>query len=794
MRSAYLDYSMSVLVGRALPDVRDGLKPVHRRVLYTMYQTGLLHTKPYRKSANVVGNCMARFHPHGDASIYDTLVRMAQDFSMRYPLVDGQGNFGSVDGDNAAAMRYTEARLSRIAEELLADIEKDTVAFAPNFDGSAQEPTVLPSKLPNLLINGSSGIAVGMATNIPPHNLREVTDALVHKLRNPTAPESEMLSHIKGPDFPTGGIILGTAGIRDSYRTGRGNIRMRARTTIEKKKERTRIIVTEIPYQVNKSQLIEEIADLVRDKRIMGISDIRDESDREGMHIVIELKKDAAPEVVENQLFTHTRLETSFGSMFVGLIKNQPRTLNLLQLLSAFLEHRVEVVRARTNFDLKKAQERLHILEGLLIALNRLDFVIERIRKSPDGPAAKAMLIEELALSELQAQAILDLRLQRLASLEQEKIRQEHRDTTTLIAELHGILGSEQKVANIIIGELEELKKTHGNDRRTEIRESADTEEIVDEDLIKEEQVAITVTRAGYIKRIPIDAYRTQHRGGKGVIASETREADFLEAAFIASTHDYILFFTNFGMVHWLKVYQLPEGSRQSMGKAIVNMLALEQSERVAAFVPVHSFEANRYVLFATKQGTVKKTSLAAFSRPRRGGIRAISLDDGDVLISVQHTDGTKQTVIATKQGFAARFPETDIRASGRGARGVTGIRLRKDDEVVAMVAVHEHDALLSITTHGIGKRSLVSDYRLTSRASKGVINIKVTAKSGPVVLVCPVQDGDEVLVISALGQGIRLPVKDISIVGRNTQGVRIMRLEPRDSVAALARIPATNL
>ncbi|MEK6967985.1 MAG: DNA gyrase subunit A [Nanoarchaeota archaeon] len=792
MRTSYLDYSMSVLVGRALPDVRDGLKPVHRRVLYTMYQTGLLHNKPYRKSANVVGNCMARYHPHGDASIYDTLVRMAQDFSMRYPLVDGQGNFGSVDGDNAAAMRYTEARLSKIAEELLADIEKETVEFVPNFDGSTQEPSVLPSKIPNLLINGSSGIAVGMATNIPPHNLGEVIDAITLKLRKPAASFEEVTERIKGPDFPTGGIIIGTNGIKDSYLTGRGNIKVRSRTSIENVKDRNRIIVTELPFQVNKAQLIEEMANLVREKRITGISDIRDESDRDGMRIVIELKRDASAEVVENQLFMHTKLEWSFGSIFVGLINNQPKTLGLIQLLDSFIDHRKDIVKKRTAYDLKKALEKMHILEGLLIALNRLDFVIERIRKSKDAQAAKEMLITQLKLTEIQAQAILDLRLQKLASLEQEKIREDHKETGKQIDELKSILSSEDKISSIIIKELEEIKQKYGNKRRTEIINSSEEEEIIsEEDLVKDEQVIVTMTLAGYVKRLPIDSYRTQHRGGKGVIAAETREADAVSSAFIARTHDYILFFTNQGIVHWLKAFQMPEAGRQAMGKAIVNMLHLSDDEKVAALLPVNKFDEKSFLIFTTKKGIVKKTNLASFSRPRKGGIIAITLDEDDKLISVEITNGEKQVVLATKQGRAARFLETEIRPSGRGARGVRGIKLRQGDEVIGMVSVQEQDSLLTITTNGIGKRSLVNDYRLASRAGKGVINIRVTEKSGKVVSICPVKPEDEFIIISKEGQGIRVSSDDISVIGRNTQGVRIMKMSQNDHVVSVARIPS---
>ncbi len=793
MKISYLDYSMSVLVGRALPDVRDGLKPVHRRVLYTMHQSGLTHSKPYRKSANVVGNCMAKYHPHGDSAIYDTLVRMAQNFSMRYPLVDGQGNFGSVDGDNAAAMRYTEARLSKMAEELLFDIEKETVNFVPNFDGSAQEPVVLPARIPNLLINGSSGIAVGMATNIPPHNIMEVTNAAIHLIKNPNSTIEDILPLLKGPDFPTGGTILGTKGIRESYEKGRGTLRIRSEISRETAKDKTSLIVTQIPYQVNKSQLIEEIADLVKDKQILGISDIRDESDRDGMRIVIELKRDAPADVIENQLLSRTRLETTFGVSLVALIGGQPRTVTLMEILSEFIKHRQEVIRRRTAFELKKAQERLHILEGLLTALNRLDFVIENIRGSTNAEEAKKMLMRELNLSEAQSQAILDLRLQRLAALEQEKIRAEHTSTTEIIKELQSILASAEKISKIIVNELSEIQKNFGDARKTSIKNVDEDEEFNEESLIKEEPVAVTITRAGYIKRLSLDTYRQQNRGGKGVIATETREEDFAKDVFVASTHDNILFFTNRGIVHLLKVYQLPEGSRQSMGKAIVNLLQLTPGEQVSASIPVHSFTETDLIIMATRNGTIKKSALHEYMRPRRGGIIAITLEKEDELIAVQLTDNTKNILIATRNGRAVRFNEQDVRPTGRSAKGVGGIRLRENDAVIGMVAANEKQSLLTITSNGYGKRSLIEDYRFTNRGGKGVINIKISDKNGQVVGICAANDGDELLILSKNGQAIRVATQSISVIGRNTQGVRIMRLDQQDKVVALAKIQADN-
>ncbi|MCP3682723.1 MAG: DNA gyrase subunit A [bacterium] len=787
MKESYLDYAMSVLVSRALPDARDGLKPVHRRVLYTMHQLGLLHNKPFRKSATIVGNCMARWHPHGDASIYDTLVRMAQDFSLRFPLVKGQGNFGSVDGDSAAAMRYTEAKLAKIAEELLKNIEKNTVDFAPNFDGSAKEPTVLPSMFPNLLVNGSSGIAVGMATNIPPHNFGEVVNATIAQIDNPEIDINELMQHIKGPDFPTGAQILGTEGIKNAYRTGRGIVRVRAKTFFEEYKGHNRIIVSEIPFQVNKATMIEEIADLVRLKKIIGIADLRDESDREGIRVVIDLKKDANKDVVLNQLLKHSKLQSTFGINIIALVNNQPRTLNLKQIIVCFIDHRKNVVTRRTQFELEKATERAHILEGLITALNNIDEVIDGIKKSREVAEAKKFLMDKFSLTEKQAVAILEMRLQKLASLEQEKIKTEHTELLELIKELKEILASEKRILEIIKQELVELKEKYSDGRRTEI--SAAVEEVINvEDLIKPEDMVVTISHAGYIKRTPVATYRQQHRGGKGVIAATTREEDFVEHLFIANTHSYILFFTDQGVVHWLKVHQIPEAGRQASGRPIVNLLQLEK-ETINAFVPVKKFDEEHNLIMATKKGTVKKTNLMQYSRPRRGGIIAITLEEDDRLIGVGLTDNTKQIILATRNGLAVRFKEQDVRPTGRSAMGVRGIRLREDDEVIGMVVVEPKKTLLTVTAKGYGKRTPVEDYRLINRGGSGVINIKITDKNGKAVSIKPVTDDTGMIFISKQGIIIRMAAKDISTIGRNTQGVRIMRLGDGDILVAAARV-----
>ncbi|MBS3102703.1 DNA gyrase subunit A [Candidatus Woesearchaeota archaeon] len=788
MKQSYLDYSMSVIVGRALPDARDGLKPVHRRVLFTMWENGLMHNKPFKKSANVVGNCMAKYHPHGDAAIYDTLVRLAQSFSMRCPLVDGQGNFGSIDGDNAAAMRYTEARLTELAEEMLHDIDKRTVKFAQNFDNSAKEPSVLPSKLPNLLVNGSSGIAVGMATNIPPHNLREVVDGVIKQIENQNISIEELMQLIKGPDFPTGALICGNNGILNAYKTGRGKIVVRAKTKVEETRGRQSLIVTEIPYMVNKAEMVMQIADLVKDKKISGISDIRDESDKDGVRIVVELKKETNPDVLLNQLYQHSRLQTTFGVIMLALVNNIPRVLNLKELIQSYIEHRKDVVRKRTLFDLNKAQQSAHILEGIIIALQSIDNTIKIVKESRTVDEARAALISGFNLSEQQATAILEMRLQRLTSLEQEKIRQEHSDLIKLIEKLKSILENPQKILDIIKNELLELKQKYGNERRTELA-GTELTELDMEDLVESEDMVITITHSGYIKRLPLNTYRQQRRGGRGLIATTTREEDIVKDVFIANTHSYILFFTNKGKVYWLKVYSLPEASRQAMGKAIINLLSLEENEKVTAYIPVKSFDSENYLVMTTKKGIVKKTNSAAYSRPRNSGIISISLNQNDELIDVSMTDGSKEIILATRKGIAVRFNENDARPIGRSAQGVRGIRLKENDEVVGMVVADDEKTLLTVTENGYGKRTKVSDYRLISRGGLGVRNIICSERNGNVVSISSVTDDDEIILISKNGIVIRMPVKQISIIGRNTQGVRLMKLEQNDKVVGVAKI-----
>ena len=788
MKQSYLDYSMSVIVGRALPDIRDGLKPVHRRVLFTMWENGLLHTKPFRKSANVVGNCMAKYHPHGDMSIYDTLVRLAQDFSMRYMLVQGQGNFGSVDGDSAAAMRYTEARLSRIAEEMLRDIDKETVAFSPNFDNTAKEPSVLPSKLPNLLVNGSSGIAVGMATNIPPHNLGEVADGMITLIDNPASTIQELMGRIKGPDFPTGGIIQGRSGIAQAYATGRGKLLVRAKSAIEEEKGRKSLIITEIPYMVNKAELIKEIAELVNDKRIIGISDLRDESDRDGMRIVIELKKDADPDFVLNQLFSHTRLQTTFGVIMLALVNNIPKVLNLKEMMFHYLEHRKEIVTKRTAYDLRKAQERAHILEGLLVALKNIDEIVKLIKGSKSTETAQTALVSAFALSIEQSKAILEMRLSRLTSLEQDKIRQEHKDLITLISELLSILADPRKVLAIIKDELMDLKKEFGDIRRTTLIEM-EAEALGMEDLIEEGQTVITVTKSGYIKRIPIATYKQQHRGGKGVIGTTTKEEDLVESLFVAHTHATLLCFTNRGKVHWLKAYAVPEASRQAKGKAIVNLLSLEKDESVTTIIPVKEFNDQNYLIMATRKGTIKKTNLIAYSHQRKSGIIAVTLDEGDRLMDVKMTDGKQEILLGTAQGMAVRFNEDDVRPTGRSSSGVRGITLKEDDEVIGMIVAEKEKTILTATRNGFGKRTPIEDYRLISRGGSGVINIQTSDRNGPVASIACVSDDDEIMVITKAGITIRMPVSDISIIGRNTQGVRVMKLDDNDAIVSVTKV-----
>ncbi|MBW2980227.1 DNA gyrase subunit A [Candidatus Woesearchaeota archaeon] len=783
MKQSYLDYSMSIIVGRALPDVRDGLKPVHRRILYAMQQMGMFHNKPFKKSARIVGEVLGKFHPHGDTAVYDSLVRLTQPFSMRYPLIQGQGNFGSIDGDNAAAMRYTEARLNKLAEEMLQDIEKKTVKFVPNFDGSLKEPTALPSKVPNLLVNGSSGIAVGMATNIPPHNMAEVIDATIAQINNPEITIKELMQYVQGPDFPTGALICGRHGIVNAYNTGRGKITIRAKIT----REERRIIITEIPYMVNKSLAIEEIADQVRDKRIEGISDIRDESDREGMRIVIELRKDANQDVVLNQLYKHSKLQTTFGVIMLALVDNQPRVLNLKGLIQNYVDYRKLIVKRRTQFELQEAQDKAHILEGLIVAINNIDPVVKLIKESREVAQARSALMTNYSISEKQANAILDMKLQKLASMEQEKIKTEHADLLKLIEELKSVLASEQRILDIIKNELLELKEKYSGARRTQIID-VETTELNMEDLIKKENMVVTITHSGYIKRIPIKAYKQQHRGGKGVIAATTKDEDFVEDIFIANTHSYVLFFTDKGQVHWKKVYYIPEGSRQAKGKAIVNLLNLDKDEKVTAFILVEEFDPQKYLLMVTKNGLVKKTNLAEFSRPRRGGIRALELQQNDRLIGVKLTDGSKQIIIATKNGMAVKFNEKDIRSMGRTAKGVRGIRLR-EDEVIGTVIGNDEKTLLTITENGYGKRTKISEYRLISRGGSGVRNIICSERNGKVISIKSVSDEDDIMLISKQGIAIRTNARGISVIGRNTQGVRLMRIAPEDKVMAAAKI-----
>lgn len=788
MKSSYIDYSMSVITARALPDVRDGMKPSNRRIMVAMNDLNLAPGRPHRKCAKIAGDTSGNYHPHGEQVVYPTLVRMAQDFNMRYPLVDGQGNFGSIDGDAPAAMRYTEARLTALAMEILADLDKDTVDFVPNYDGTREEPVVLPSKFPNLICNGSSGIAVGMATNIPTHNLSEVVDSLIALIDDPELEDQKLLKYIQGPDFPTGGIIYGRGGIKEYFKTGRGRLVLRARASIEKQKSgKESIIVTEIPYQINKSNLLEKIAELVNNKVIEGISDLRDESDREGMRIVIELKREAQAEIILNQLFSHTQMQTTFGVINIALVDGVPKVLTLKELLSLFIEHRHTVITRRTKYELAEAEKRAHILEGLKIALDNIDAVIKLIRASKDPAEAKDGLMKKFKMSEVQAQAILDMRLQRLTGLERKKVEEEYLELIKLIATLKGILESKTKRMNIIKEELLTLKKNYGDQRRTEIKE--EEEEFTIEDLIAEENMLITISHNGYIKRLGIDAYRRQGRGGKGVIGMETREEDFVEHLFIASTHDYILFFTNTGKCHWLKVHEIPVGGRVTKGKSITNLLELAEGERIRAFAPVKEFDEKHYVMMTTKNGTIKKTELSAFSNPRRGGINAINIDEGDELIDATITDGTCDIVLGTKEGLAIRFPEEKVRSMGRTAYGVRGISLRGKDLVVDMVVIKRDASLLVVTENGYGKRTPISDYRVTNRGGKGVINVKTNERNGKVVALKEVLEDDELMLITEKGMIIRQPIKSIKEIGRNTQGVRLISLDEGDRVVAVARV-----
>jgi DNA gyrase subunit A len=789
IQSSYLDYAMSVIVGRALPDVRDGLKPVHRRILYAMFREGLLHNKKYSKSAGVVGEVLKKYHPHGDMAVYDALVRMVQDFNLRYPLIDGHGNFGSVDGDPPAAYRYTEVRLARLAEELLADIDKETVDFDPNFDETTEEPLVLPAKAPNLLVNGTAGIAVGMATNIPPHNLGEIVDGLVHLIDHPDCTIPDLMAIIQGPDFPTAAMIHGRQGIVDAYTTGRGLIQMRARAVVEvnEKQDRQNIVITEIPYQVNKAKLLEKIAELVREKKITGIADFRDESDREGMRIVVELKRGEIAAVILNQLYKHTPLQATFGVIMLALWQGQPRIFHLKDLLRAFLQHRREVVVRRTQHDLRKAEERAHILEGLKIALEEIDEVIALIKRSRSPEAAQAALMARFPLSPIQAQAILDMKLQRLTGLEKEKLLAEYEDLLKTMASLREILGSEALVWRLIREDLLKLKEEYGDARRTEIL--PEETEINLEDLIADEEVVITISHSGYIKRNALNLYRLQRRGGKGMIGMETKEADFVEHLFTASTHSHLLFFTDAGKVYWLKVHRIPEAGRQARGKAIVNLLQLAQGEQITAVLPVREFVEGRAVFMATRRGVAKKTDLMAFSHPRAGGIVALTLEEGDALIAAALTDGTRDVFLATRDGYSIRFKEEEVREVGRTAKGVTGIRLRGEDRVMGMEIVREPCTILTVTERGFGKRSDLSLYRLQGRGGMGIITTKVTEKTGRVVGALQVTDEDELMMITAEGKIIRVRVREISVMGRATQGVKLFDIDPQDKVGSVARL-----
>jgi len=782
-------YAMSVIISRALPDVRDGLKPVHRRVLYAMYDMGNTWDKPYKKSARLVGDIMGKYHPHGDTAIYDTIVRMAQDFNMRYPSIDGQGNFGSIDGDSPAAMRYTEIRMARLAEEILADIEKETVDFIPNYDDTLKEPAVLPSRIPNLLVNGAAGIAVGMATNIPPHNLGEVIDGLIAMVQNPDITIKQLMKHIPGPDFPTGGFIHGKEPIVQAYSEGKGIIQMRGKAFTEtiKRTAKEQIVISEIPFMVNKKRLIEQIAELVNEKKIEGIGDIRDESDREGMRIVIELKRDSVPDIILNQIYKHTALQDSFGVNMLAIVEGKPKLLNLKEALKAFLDHRREVVTRRTAYDLRKAEERLHILEGYRIALDNLDAVIKLIRNSADPKVAKEGLMSNFGLSDIQAQAILDLRLQRLTGLERDKIMEEHRETGELIGKLGAILADEKEIYKIIVEELNKIKEQYGDERRTQI--VARSEDISIEDLMVDEDMAVTISHEGYIKRNPVTLYRAQRRGGKGKIGTTTKEEDFVEDLFIASMHSYILFFTTIGKVYWIKVHELPQASRAAKGKPIVNLLNLEPGERVSAFLSVREFVDGRYVIFATKKGLIKKTDLMSYSNPRSSGIRAIGLEDGDELIGVKLTDGQQEIILSTLDGQSIRFKEEQVRPTGRGTYGVVAMRLDEGDAVVSMEMLSHGANILTVSENGYGKRTEMDEYRLQSRGGKGIITMKATDKTGRVVGGQQVTEDDQLMLVTNKGKIIRLRIKDIRVIGRNTQGVRLIDLEEGERVVSLARL-----
>jgi DNA gyrase subunit A len=791
MKTSYIDYAMSVIVGRALPDVRDGLKPVHRRILYAMKEMGLKHNTAYKKSARVVGDVLGKYHPHGDTAVYGAVVRMAQDFSLRYPMIDGQGNFGSIDGDFAAAMRYTEVRMDKITDEMLADLDKNTVDFIPNYDGSLTEPLILPTKLPSLLINGSSGIAVGMATNIPTHNLAEICDALVALMDDPELPVSEIARCIKGPDFPTGAIILGKGGIKEYMEKGRGSVKIRAKVEIEELKSfREAIIVKEIPYQVNKTNLITSIADLVKDKKIDGISDLRDESDREGIRVVIEIKRDANAQVVLNQLYKHTQMQTSFGVIMLALVNNRPKVMNIKEILAHHIEHRKVVIARRTQFDLKKAEIRAHILEGLKIAIDNIDVVIKIIKESPEEEAARAVLMSKFHLTKAQSEAILEMKIRQLTGLKQQELEDEYLEKIKLIEQLRSILADSKKVLAIIKEEVVEIKKEYGDKRKTQIQAAEADFNI--EDLIQKEDVAVTMSHSGYIKRIPLDTYRAQHRGGRGITAMNTKEEDFVENLFITNSHSYMLFFTTRGRLYWTRVYEIPEGARVSKGKAIVNLLQLQGTEeKITAAIPIRSFNArdikDEYLLMCTRKGIIKKIALEEFKNPRKVGIIAIKLEDGDILVQVKAIEKTPEVIIATKKGMAIRFKESDVRAIGRNGMGVKGISLEKNDEVVGMEALAPKDIFLSVSENGYGKRTEVGKYRLQRRSGHGVINMQATERNGDVIGIKKANAGEEVMIMTKDGITIRLRADSISIIGRNTQGVKLVKLSQGDKVAALA-------
>jgi len=797
MKKSYLAYSMSVIVGRALPDVRDGLKPVHRRVLYAMEELSLDYGKPYKKSARIVGEVLGKYHPHGDAAVYETLVRMVQDFSMRYPLVDGQGNFGSIDGDSAAAMRYTEARMAAITCEMLNDIDKQTVDFTPNFDSSLQEPVVMPAAFPNLLVNGSTGIAVGMATNMPPHNLVEAVDAATHLIDNPEAEIKDLTKILKGPDFPTGGIICGREGLKEAYDTGRGKLIVRGRATIERQKgNKDTIVVTEIPYQVNKTNLITSIADLVQDKKIEGITDIRDESDKDGIRIVIELRRDVEPQIILNKLYKHTQLETTFGIINLALVNNSPKILNLKQLLSHFINHRREIVRRRTQFELDRALRRAHILEGLKIAIKSINEIIKTIRESKSAPEAKINLMKKFGLSEIQAQAILEMQLQRLTALERDKIESEYQQLLKDIENYKSILESPKKIDGIIKDELAQIKKNYADARRTEIAGKA--EEIEIEDLIAEEDMAIAISNTGYIKRLAVSSYRKQKRGGKGVSTMTTREEDFVKQLFVASSKDYLLIFSNKGIIRWLKVYEIPIASRSAKGKNIINLLSVQQDESISSIVAVREFSDNMFIVMATAKGNVKKTALSAFSNPRKGGIVGITLDKDDTLIGTAVSTGKSEILLATKLGKALRFSEKQIRDMGRGARGVRGINLAKGDEVMSMLAFSSdigktETTLLTVMSKGFVKRSSFNEYRIQSRGGKGIINVKVTDRNGSVTGALPVAPDDEIMAVTKTGMVVKCSSEDIRQTGRSSQGVRLIALKDNDEVSSVAVVVAKD-